>query len=149
MEFKPSPFSFLLSPFLVQSLWLFPLFYFLSSCFWGVLFPYSPPPPLSPSSLSMQKWLPALHGFSLPQFTSLCHVPAEFCGSGCADCCVNPQISFLGVQDGLVLVWLHFMDARHTKNFHAFQPSWLPPTSQIWISISLPRTGFFQLYFFK
>ena len=45
MEFKPSPFSFLLSPFLVQSLRLFTLFHFLSRCFagGGVLFLYSPP----------------------------------------------------------------------------------------------------------
>ena len=44
MEFKPSPFSFLLSPFFLQTLWLFPLLHFLSSCFWGgVLFTYSPP----------------------------------------------------------------------------------------------------------
>ena len=75
----------------------------------------------------MQKWLPVLHSFSLPQFTSLCCVPAEFCGSGCVDCCVNPQIGFLGVQDGLVLVWLYFMKARHTKSFHAVPPSWLLP----------------------
>ena len=40
---------------------------------------------------------------------------------------VNPQISFLGVQDGLVLVWLYFMDVRHTENFHAVLPSWLFP----------------------
>ena len=39
-------------------------------------------------------------------------LPAEFCGSGCADCYVNPQISSLGVQDGLVLIWLYFMDMR-------------------------------------
>ena len=81
--------------------------------------------PLSPSSLLTQKRLPALRGFSLPQFASPCRGPAEFCGSGCADCCVNPQIIFLGVQDGLVWVWLYFMDARHTKNFHAVPPSWL------------------------
>ena len=35
MEFKPSPLSFLLFAFLIQSLWLFPLFHFLSSCFVG------------------------------------------------------------------------------------------------------------------
>ena len=73
----------------------------------------------------MQKRFPGLRGCSLPTFTSLRRVPAEFCGSGCADYCVNPQISFLGVQDGLVLVWLYFMDMRHTKNFHAVLPSWL------------------------
>ena len=30
------------------------------------------------------------------------------------------------MQDGLVLVWLYFMDVRHTKNFHTVLPSWLP-----------------------
>ena len=64
--------------------------------------------PPSPSCLCMQKWLPALCDFS-PH-----HVPSEFFGLGCADCCVNPQIRFLGVQDGLVLIWLYLMDARHT-----------------------------------
>ena len=52
----------LLSPFLVQSLWLFPIFPFLSSWFWeGVLLPYSPHCfcPLT------QKHLPALHSFCL------------------------------------------------------------------------------------
>ena len=109
---------------------MFPLFFFLSSYFQGnafsvlswhaTLFPIF-------SVLSQQKQLPTLHGFSLPQFTSPCRVPAEFCGSGCADYCVNPQIHFLGVQDGLVLIWLYFMDARHTKSFHAVPPSWLLP----------------------
>ena len=42
----------LLCPFLVQSLWLFPIFNFLSSCFWGgVLFPYVSPPTVSLLSL--------------------------------------------------------------------------------------------------
>ena len=27
----------------------------------------------------------------------------------------------------VVSVWLYFMDVRHTKNFHAVLPSWLPP----------------------
>ena len=85
MEFKPSPFSFVLFAFLVQSLWLFPIFHFLSSCFWGgVLFLYFDSPHLC--HFQMQKWLPALCSFSLPKFTSPCHIPAEFCGSGCADC---------------------------------------------------------------
>ena len=65
MEFTPSPFSFLFSPFLVQSVWLFPLFHFLSSCFWGGCFSHILPPPSS-SSLRRQKQLPALRGFSLP-----------------------------------------------------------------------------------
>ena len=99
------------------------------SCFWGgVIFPYSPPlPSLCP--LSAQKRFPTFQSFLLPKFSSPRRVPAEFCGSGCADCCVNLQISFLGVQDGLVLVWLCFMDARHTKNFHAVLSSWRPPES--------------------
>ena len=81
--------------------------------------------PLSPSSLCKQKQLPVLCGFSLPHFTSPCHIPVEFCGSGFTDCCVNPQISFLGVKDGLVLIWLYLMDAKQKKNFHAVLPSWL------------------------
>lgn len=62
------------------------------------------------SVLSTQNELPILCGFSLPQFTFPHHVPAVFCGSSCADCCVNSRISFLGVQDGLVLMWLPFRD---------------------------------------
>ena len=46
----------------------------------------------SPSSLHSQKHLPSC-AFSLPKVTSPCHAPAEFCGSGCADCCVDPPIS--------------------------------------------------------
>ena len=90
-----------------------------------MLFPYSAPTP-SLSSQRLQKPLPS-HSFLFPKFTFPCHILAEFCGSGCADCCVNPPISFLGVQDGLVLVWLYFMDVRHTKNFHAVLPSWILP----------------------
>ena len=30
-----------------------------------------------------------------------------------------------------VLVWLHFMDVRHTKNFHAVPPLWLLPKPMI------------------
>ena len=125
MEFEPSPLSFLLSPFLAQSLRLFPIFHFHSSCLWGGrgAFPIFFPP--SPSSFRMQKWLTALRGLSLPKFSSPCLIPFEFCGSGWADCCVNPQISFRSVQDGLVFVWLCLMDVRHTKNFHAVPPSWL------------------------
>ena len=86
-------------------------------------FPVSPPTPrpvLSPSSLRKQIQLSALCGFSLPKFTTPRCVPAEFCGSGCTDCCVNPQISFLGVQDGLMLVWLYFLDAEHRKTYMLF-----------------------------
>ena len=102
MEFKPSPFSlFSLVPVAVS---YFPLSLQLllgrGAC--PLFSPHAP----SPSSLHTQKWFPSLCGFSLPKFSSSCHVPAEFCGSGCADCCVNPQIGFLGVQDDLVLIWL-------------------------------------------
>ena len=78
MEFKPSAFSLVsLVPAAVST---FPLS--LQLLWGGVLFPYSPP---SPSSLH-KKQHSALCVFSLPQFTSLYHIPAEFCGSGCADC---------------------------------------------------------------
>ena len=30
--------------------------------------------------------------------------------------CVNPQISFLGMKDGLVLIWVYFRDERCKKN---------------------------------
>ena len=39
-------------------------------------------------------------------------IPAEFCGSSHADSCAHPQISFLGVQNGLVLIPLHFREER-------------------------------------
>ena len=124
MEFKPSPFSFLFSPFIVQSLWLFLIFHFLSSCLWWGCFPHMlPRSSLSPSSLHMQKWLPDLRGRSLPKFTSLCCVPAGFCGSGCADFCVNPQISFLGVYDGLNVNLAIFHGCEMQKDFHAVLPS--------------------------
>ena len=127
MEFKPCPFSFLLYPFSLVPVVVsnFPLS--LQLLLGRGAFPVFSP--LSPSSLRTQKPLRALHSFSLPKFTSLCHIPAEFFCLGCADCCINPHISFLGVQDGLVLVWLYFMDVRHTKNFHAVPPSWLLPVS--------------------
>ena len=56
------------------------------------------------SALSPHKRLPTFYGFSLPHFTSLYHIPAEFCGLSYADCCVNPQINFLGIQNSLVLI---------------------------------------------
>ena len=116
--------SFLLSPFFVQSLAysFFSLHLFLGSQ--GML---SPTLPWSLSSLCNQKQLPALHSFSLPHFTSLSCIPAEFCGSGCSDCCVNPWITFLGVKDGLLLIWLYFRDERCKKNFHAVPSSWSLP----------------------
>ena len=99
MEFKPSPFSlFSLVPAAVSN---FPLS--LQLLLGRGAFPVCSPLQ-SPSSLCLQKGFPTFRGFLLPKFSSSCHVPAEFCGSVCADCCVNPQISFLGVQDGLVLV---------------------------------------------
>ena len=110
------------------SLRLFPLFHFLSSCFCrGECFSHT----LSPVSVlsPQENQLPALCSFSLPRFTSLCRIPAEFCGLGCADCCVNPHSSFLGVQDGLVFIWLYFMDASTLINFwtQLFQYSSGPP----------------------
>ena len=111
MVFKPSLFSFL--PFLLSPLCVFQLFSVLPSCFQGECFLCTLP--LSPSSLCKQKQLPILRSFSLPQFTSLRPVPAEFRGSGCAHCCVNPQINFLGVQDGLVSIQQHFRDERSRK----------------------------------
>ena len=64
--------------FFFSHLWVLPLFLFLSSYFWGECFSCTLP---RFSSLSPQIQLPTLQGFSLPQFTSLCRVPAEFCGS--------------------------------------------------------------------
>ena len=109
-----------------RPLWLFPLFLFLCSCFWrGVLFLYSPP--VFVLSLPA-KTAPCPWWFLPPPFYLSALHTLQFCGSGCADCCVNPQISFLGVQDGLWLIWLHFRDERCKKHFHAFPPSWpLPP----------------------
>ena len=102
MEFKPSPFSlFSLVPVSVSN---FPLS--LQLLLGRGAFPIiSPSPdPQSQSSLCLQKRLPArpIAGFSLPKFTSLCHVPAELCGSGCADCCVDPPISLLGDRKSVV-----------------------------------------------
>ena len=91
--------SFLLFPILVQTLQVFPLCLQLllgGGCFSHTVFPSLP-------SVRQQKPLSALCGFSVPQFTSPCCVPAEFRGSSYADCCVNPQINFLGVQNGSVL----------------------------------------------
>ena len=97
MEFKPSPFSFLLSPFLVVSLWLFPIFQFLSSCFWEGCFYciLSIPASLCPLSAHKKTSLPA------PSCSPSSPLRAVYLlnsgGSGCADCCVNTPISFLGL----------------------------------------------------
>ena len=115
MEFKPSPFS----PFSLVPVAVFNFPLSLQLLLGRGAFPVLSP--LSPSSLHLQKPLPVLRSFTLPRFTSPRHMPAEFCSSGCVDCCVNPLISFLGVQDGLVLVWLCFMDARHTKTSLLFR----------------------------
>ena len=96
MEVKPSPF-FLSCGVLCRC---FHSFFSLQLLLGGL---FSHTLTLSPSSLHKQTQLPALRGFSLPQFTSPRCVPAEFCGSGCADCCVDPHISFLDVQNGLLL----------------------------------------------
>ena len=93
MELKPSPFSlFSLVPAAVSN---FPLF--LQLLLGRGAFPVFSPPPQSPSSLRQQKRFLTFRGFLLPKFSSPRRVPAEFCGSGCAACCVNPPISFLGV----------------------------------------------------
>ena len=103
MEFKPSPFSlFSLVPVAVSN---FPLS--LQLLLGRGAFPVGSPPPRSPSSLCPQERFPTFRGFLLPKFSSPCRVPAEFCGSGCADCCVNPQVSFLGEQDGLEIGRAH------------------------------------------
>ena len=39
------------------------------------------------------------------------------------------------MQGGLVLVWLYFMDVRHTKNFHAVLPSWLLPLLKKFLNV--------------
>ena len=75
MEFKPSPFSFLLSPLCLFSLVPVPVSSFLLSLQLLLrrgAFPAFFPPPQSPSSLYPQKQFPNSHGFSLPKFTSLC-----------------------------------------------------------------------------
>ena len=141
VEFKPSPFSsfLLLSPFFVQPLpcgcfhsYFFSLAGFGGRCCFSCTFPHLPP--LSASKIH------SLHSVASLSPSSWCCVPAEFCGSGCADCCVNPQISFLGVQGGFVLIWLHFRGKRRKKTsmlfchlgspaFTTFQPAFMAPVS--------------------
>ena len=73
-----------------------------------------PSPPVSfslcPLSVDMVPYPLQLCGFAVPQFASPHRIPAEFCGSSSADCCVNPQVNFLGVRNDLMLVELHFRD---------------------------------------
>ena len=96
MEFKPSPFSFI--PFLFSPCGYFQFSTLSPAAFGEGCFPrVLHSAPQSPSSLRPQKWFPTLRCFSLPKFTIPRRIPAEFCGSGCADCCVNSPISFLGV----------------------------------------------------
>lgn len=112
MVLKPSPFSpsmVLGNRFLVQSpasAFTLSLSFSPTTTFRGVLFLHDPKLSHSPhcsfSALSPQKQLLTFHSFSLPQFTSPHWELAEFCGSSYADCCVNPQINFLSVQNGLV-----------------------------------------------
>ena len=114
MKFKAPPFSFLLSPFFVQSLvysfFSLSLLLFSREGGSGMLSCTLPPP------ISVQAKRAPCPLQLLSQFTSLHRIPAKFRGSGCADCCINPQIRFLGVQDGLVLLWLHFRDKRCKKS---------------------------------
>ena len=93
MEFKRSPFSLL--SFVPAAVSNFPLS--LQLLLGRGAFPVFSPPPQAPSFLLPQKHFPTLRGFLLPKFPSLCPIPDEFCGSGRADCCVNPPNSFLGV----------------------------------------------------
>uniref|UniRef100_A0A673V7G0 Small ribosomal subunit protein eS6 n=1 Tax=Suricata suricatta TaxID=37032 RepID=A0A673V7G0_SURSU len=79
-------------------------------------------PPFSFSVLSLQKQLPTPCSFSFSQFTSSHHVPAEFCDSSYADCCVNPHVNFLGVKNGLALISLHFREET-SLGLHAAPPS--------------------------
>ena len=76
--------------------------------FRGVLLLQDPIVPHSPSFffsiLFSQKQLPTLCSFSHLQVPSLHLTPAEFCFSSYADCCVNPEINFLDVENGLVLI---------------------------------------------
>ena len=96
MVLKRSPFPFSLSGSVTVGVSTL----FLQLLLGGVLFLHSSPF-LCPS---LQKQLPTFHSFSLHWFTSMYHVPAEFCGSSYTDCWVNPQINFLGMQNGLVLI---------------------------------------------
>ena len=73
---------------------------------------------------------------------------AEFSGSGCIDCCVNPQTSFLGVQGGLVLIWLYFMDVRCQKKLPCSSAILAPPFALIVIiSFLLLVLGFVGCFF--
>ena len=54
--------------------------------------------PLSAKTVPYPPWL-----FSSPVHFSTLHT-YQFCDSSYADCCVNPQTNFLGVQNGLVLI---------------------------------------------
>ena len=91
MEFNPSPFSLFSS--VPEPVSNFPLS--LQLLLGRGAFPICSPP--SPSSLHLQKGFPTFQGFLLPTFSSSSHVPAKFCGSSCADCCVNLPVGFLGV----------------------------------------------------
>ena len=95
MEFKPSPFSFL--PFWFSPCGCFQFSTLSPAAFGEGCFSRMLPPPQSLSSLCPQNGFLTFRGFLVPKFSSPRRVPAEFCGSGCADCCVNPPISFLGV----------------------------------------------------
>ena len=115
MEFKPSPFSFL--PFLFSHCrcLYFPLS--LQLLLGVMLFPYSPPVAiLSPQAKTALLSMASLSPSSSPCAAYLLSSVVQ----GCADCFVNPQISFLGVQDGLVLIWLHFREERCKKSSMLF-----------------------------
>ena len=67
MELKPSPFSFLLSRLVPAAVSSFPLSLQLLSGRGASVFSL---PPLSQSSLCLQKWFPTFWGFLLPRFSS-------------------------------------------------------------------------------
>ena len=111
MEFKLSPFSFL--PLLFSPCGCFHSDIFSPAAFreggaFPIFFPISilsPQAKIAPCPLRL---------LSPPFYLFMLHTCRIVC-SGCADCCVNPQVSFLGVHNGLVLIWLHFRDERHKK----------------------------------
>ena len=49
------------------------------------------------------------------------------------------------MQDGLVLVWLYFMDVRHTKNFCAVPPSLFFPQNLKYIYLPIKTTMRYHL----
>ena len=91
-------------------------FFFLFSYFWaggGLVFLHDPDMLHCP----LFSFLPSLHigdsVASLRWLTSPYSVPAKFSDSNYADYCINPQINFLGVQNGLMLIFDVHLAAFH------------------------------------